>query len=308
MEKFKKDNIFYQIIELSENIQKDKTILSKNDMEFISIDANKLNLEEIKKNEQEEFQHRQIYENEKKLKYMNELYENDILCNLFDMLNKEEQLRKLFFRDKDENLHKFEEKVLKYFLDEINNISGFTKIKNKHLIMSYKLEENKTITLKFEKEFDIPFEHFISLIYETSFFPKWFPFCIQSDTLKQPDKAKKLVYIVSDFPLLSNRDFLVYGFGVNRLKENRSILILVKSIEENSDVFNELLKKKENKNYVRAVIHIFGYEITLINRNKFICKGLLNVDPKINFIPQSLINFVGKKVYNINIVCRKFIY
>jgi hypothetical protein len=303
-EKFRLDHIFTIFSELYQKLPKKVGIDNIEEViqKKISIKVNEY--EEILMKEQQIENQRKI-EEERMLNHLNELAEKENLADLFAILNKNENLKHKFYKTKNEKIYKYEENILNYFLSEISNNTGFKQIKNKHLNMSYKLESNKTITLRFEREFDLPFIHFLSLVYETAYYPKWFPFCSHTETLKQPDKAKKLIYMVSSFPMISDRDFLVYGFGVNRLKDNRSILILVKSVEDNTGLYSEYVKQKENKKFVRAVIHIFGYELTLINRNKFICKGLVNVDPKINFIPQSMINFVGKKVIIVNLVCRK---
>ncbi len=300
---YKKDVIFIHIAEMFRKINKRKS-------KIVNTVINKV----LNKNNNEDNNYNQLLdiilndrlEEERKLKEEDDMFNELVeLCNkerLFEILNilkKNPKLIKKFLQFKEEKLFKFEEMVLNYFLQEITKDENYKQMDNKNLNMKYKIE-GKSVTLKFEKELNISLINFVSLIYETGMYPKWFPFCSNSEILKQPDKAKKLIYMLSNFPIISDRDFLVYGFGVNRIKENRTILLIVRSIDEESGLFKEYFDKKSNKKYVRAFINIFGFELTILNRNKLICKGIVNCDPKISYVPQSLLNMIGKKViYNI---------
>ena len=46
---------------------------------------------------------------------------------------------------------------------------------------------------RIDTEIKIPLDIFISLIYETELYPHWFPFCKDSTTIVQPDKATKIL-------------------------------------------------------------------------------------------------------------------
>jgi len=94
-------------------------------------------------------------------------------------------------------------------------------------------------------------------------------------------------------PIITDRDFLLYGFGVNLIKEENAMIILVRSIDD-EDVFKDVYY--QDKKCVRGIIKIFGWRIQIINRNKVLIKGLVHADVKINFIPQSWINTFSKEV------------
>ncbi len=228
------------------------------------------------------------------------LYEREEIIEFLKRIKSEEKIKLQIFNEKGDfakNLITFEEEVLNYFLFESNNKKDYIKINNSKFELYYKIE-NKGLTLLFEKEVDINVIHFLSLIYEVEYYPKWFPFNSSTNCLVQPGKAKKLIHMVSNLPVISDRDFLVYGFGINRMKENGTIMLLCRSVLENSGIFTEQFKKRANKKYVRAEIQIFGFEIKIINRNKVFVKGLINTDPKIGVIPQWLVNSVSQKVIN----------
>jgi hypothetical protein len=204
-------------------------------------------------------------------------YEKEELIKFFQTIHEDHLIKNKIFYDKGENFSKlvqYEENILNYFLKEINEKQNYKKIKNSEFELLYKKGEKEgDLTLYFEKELNIDVVDLISLIYEVSIYTKWFPFTTVSENVFQFSKAKKLIYMINDIPLLANRDFLVYGFGVNRIKENRTILLLCKSVDDVSDIFKEHVQKKANPKFVRADIKIFGYEITILERNKLLVKG-----------------------------------
>jgi len=314
--KFKLDPIFSQIRDLHKHF---KTLTSlreaenenatdindtqeqktpKNDSKDNISNENKYSqmIELIMKKKKEEEEKQIEFENKYK-KLLSIMEEEDLL--IFNhMLNEDPNLRKKLFTEKGENFEKivtFEQSTFNYFLSELEEKKNYIKINNPDFELYYK-KGKSDITLQFEKEVEIDVVDFMSLIYEVEIYPKWFPFTYHAETILQVGKAKKLIYMINDIPVLSNRDFLVYGFGVNRVAEKKCIYLLCKSIEESSGIFKEQCERKQNKNFVRADIKIFGYEINIINKNRLLIKGVLNCDPKIKVIPQFLINSVSQKV------------
>jgi len=225
--------------------------------------------------------------------------ENEEFMVFLKMIKEDEKLKNKIFDHKGEsfrNMVDFEETSLNFFLTELNDKHNYTKIKNNNFDLSFRQLKNQT-TLRFEKSLDIPIVDLLSLIYEVEFYPKWFPFNSYSKCIKQPGKAKKVVYLINSIPVISDRDFFIYGFGVNRIKENNTIMLICRSINNDSVIFAEELRNKSNKKYIRGDIYIFGFEIKLVSDKKVHVKGLVNIDPKIEFIPQWLINKVSQKVF-----------
>jgi hypothetical protein len=225
-------------------------------------------------------------------------YQKETTFKFLKIINEDVILKNKIFEwkgDSFKNLVNFEESTINFFEQEINDYEGFTKINNKQFNLFSKVIAG-TVTIKFEKEIDVNLIDLVSIIYEVGKYPKWFPFCRLSEVLNQPGKAKKVVYMISAIPVISDRDFLIYGFGINKLKEEGTILILCRSIEENSGVFVDEFKKKKNSKCVRGIIKIFGFEIKIINNQRVRVRGLLNSNPNIGFIPQKLINYVSQKV------------
>ena len=145
-------------------------------------------------------------------------YEKEEHMDFHRFIKSEQNLKDAIINQKGDffkKLSSFEENILNYFLEEVNDTKGYTKINNKEFEMSYKLGtgNDKTITLKFEKELDINVIDLISLIYEVGVYPKWFPFCEKAETVTQISKAKKLVYMVLIYLLyqIETFSYLVLG-------------------------------------------------------------------------------------------------
>ncbi len=250
-----------------------------------------------------------------KCSYLMNMYEKECLFNFISEVTLDPKIAQRIYKEKGDLMRQtveFEKEVLDYFLSESNKKQEYTKINNKDFELYAKIEkDNKGLTILFEKEIEINIVHLLSLIYEVEFYTKWFPFCTASNCTLQTGKAKKICHMVSSFPVISNRDFLIYGFGVNRLKENNTMLILCKSILEDNKVFQDQFLKNANKKYVRGDINIFGFEMKVINKNKVLLKGLNNIDPKLDFIPQWLVNKISQQViiyeYNLGEFLDEFI-
>ena len=232
-------------------------------------------------------------------------YENEELFGFLNIINNNKIVKEKILEQKDENFKKlliFEENMIDFFIKEINDTEGYKKISGSKLDISTKWI-NKVITLKFIKEVELDIISFISMIYEIDYYKHWNSFVTISETLKQPGKAKKCGYFVVNLPIIYCRDFLIYGFGINRIKENGTILLLCRGIDEECGLFKEQFKNTINKKYVRGNLLMFGAEIKILGKKKVLLRGLVNADLKLLFpIPEFTINltikFFSEKLFN----------
>ena len=276
-------------ISLSENQKKNQEDEKKKNNQYLKLITSFLKEKQQKEKEEKELQ-KKI--NETLIKYYKEE-----LFNFLSTINQNSLLKQKILNSKSqsfENLLNFEEKVINFFLKEVNEKEGYEKVNGSILNFATRITGN-TITLRFEKEINVNLINLLSLIYEVNYYKKWYPYCHVSETLNQPGKAKKCVYMIVEIPIIKNRDFLVYGFGINRLRENGTILILCRGINKDSNIFQREFKQTNTDKFVRGDILIFGFEIRVFNMEHVIVRGLCNIDPKISFIPQSIINMVSKK-------------
>lgn len=232
-------------------------------------------------------------------------YENEELFGFLNIINNNKIIKEKILEQKDEDFKKlliFEENMIDFFIKEINDTEGYKKISGSKLDISTKWI-NKVITLKFIKEVELDIISFISMIYEIDYYKHWNSFVTISETLKQPGKAKKCGYFVVNLPIIYCRDFLIYGFGINRIKENGTILLLCRGIDEECGLFKEQFKNTINKKYVRGNLLMFGAEIKILGEKKVLLRGLVNADLKLLFpIPEFTINltikFFSEKLFN----------
>ena len=119
--------------------------------------------------------------------------------------------------------------------------------------------------------------------------------------LDQPGKAKKLTKVNINLPFISERDICSYGFAINRIKENRTLMVCCSSIDNDLDFFKHKYVAP-NDEFVRADLRMFNFQIQLISKNKMFIKSLINIDPKIEFLPQTLLDLACKQVQTILIV------
>lgn len=104
------------------------------------------------------------------------------------------------------------------------------------MIIKYKAEKGESVGLKFEMEIDIPIMNLLALIYEVDLYPNWFPFLKKGVQLKLVHRAAKIAYTEMSFPPpVSNREGYFLGCGYDRLQENGSIFLTVKTIHDVSN-------------------------------------------------------------------------
>jgi hypothetical protein len=77
----------------------------------------------------------------------------------------------------------------------------------------------------------MPIFNLCALIYEIELFKNWVPFCEESATLKHIGLAQKVVYLKLGLPYVSHRESYLDGFGIDRLRENGTVVIVCKSID-----------------------------------------------------------------------------
>ncbi|CAK76300.1 unnamed protein product (macronuclear) [Paramecium tetraurelia] len=163
--------------------------------------------------------------------------------------------------------------------------------------MSYKFIPNSTnVALKFESVMKLPIINACALIYQTELFNNWVPFCKVSKGLKTPGLGHKICYIMMDLPVLSNREAYIRGYGVDKLEQSKSFLICCQTIHHDKEYQALHQINTTQVNCVQVEINFFAVEVTLINAGEFVMKSVANLDPKMKFIPQTVMNFLMKKI------------
>jgi len=58
------------------------------------------------------------------------------------------------------------------------------------------------------------------------------PFCKQGNLVKQLGISDKVIHFRSEYPVVSTREAILYGFGVNRLDIDDTIMIVAYSVND----------------------------------------------------------------------------
>ncbi len=134
----------------------------------------------------------------------------------------------------------------------------------------------------------------IRMLYEVESYHKWLPFIKKAITIKHLSKSKKISYLQVDFPIIEERDIVIYSFLNNRLKESKTLQFLSKSAdEENSLKFRNPIKK--DLNFIRADLINSSFEIYIIENKKIKLAGYFNFDPKLKYLNSSLMEMMVKQ-------------
>jgi len=163
--------------------------------------------------------------------------------------------------------------------------------------ISHKMGDNKIMTFRMEAEIDVPVLHLISMINEVELWKLWNPLMNKTAEVGVIHRAAKVYYVEYGLPYpLSNREIHLYGVGVNRLYENGTVLIMAKSVDEDNQFFAKHgFTKYQHKGAVNIDVHLGGFEITPLSRSKCLLRGVTNINPKFDWIPGGLMNWILKK-------------
>jgi hypothetical protein len=161
------------------------------------------------------------------------------------------------------------------------------------------IPKTELVSLKLEGEVDCPLINLLTLIYENELYTQWVPFMSKSDPIKVIHRGSKVAYMKLGLPFpLSDRDICLAGLGVDRLEENGTILVLAGSVDENEEFMDKhkLIKKSfDDPKSVKTDVKFGGFEIKPISATKCFMRGVTNVNPKIGFLPNSVINWFLRK-------------
>ncbi len=138
----------------------------------------------------------------------------------------------------------------------------------------------------------------IQLFYEVEHYDKWIPSISKPKTLKYFTKTKKVIYTKFDFPVIQERDILLYFFVNNKLKESHSIQFLFKSgDEEDSLKCRDIIKK--NKDFIRMDLLISSFEIEILNNESLRLNGFIDLDPRLIGLDEKFVEIMVRQYFMI---------
>jgi FYVE zinc finger len=151
-----------------------------------------------------------------------------------------------------------------------------------------------TITLKTLGSINAPVFNVLAIVNEVDLLETFIPRC-KTRVLKQVSRFRQLAYGKVNLPWpFADREDIIEGRGVD-LFENRAVVILLHDRDDAKDVWHGV-QTPDPDGAQRIEMHMGGALIVPRGpENTFMC-GLANIDPKISFIPTSLLNFINKHI------------
>lgn len=123
-----------------------------------------------------------------------------------------------------------------------------------------------------------------------------------------------MVYAKFSFPIIQERDLLLYIFINNKLKENKTIQFLCKSCDKDEavnhyDTVKLAVNEKNDKDILRIFLDFYSLEIQLIDDRRVALKGYIFINPSLkhleeNFIEILVRQYIKKMIFNLEETCK----
>ena len=221
---------------------------------------------------------------EEKVSQVVELYNQDKLVEAYTQLRTLDESVVQGHRVLQQIVEDYKEtrELMQEFLDDkdwVTENAGSVQVSYK------KVPGTPTVSLRCEGVVEVPIFNFISLVYETELYPDWVPFCRSCKMVERVSRSKKIIFSEFDVVKVAKRAVCLVGYGYNLLNTDGLVMIVSKSVESGN------LSK-----YTMAKLNFFGCLIRPLTENSIQVKIISNFDPKISFLPYSLLNWLVRKM------------
>eukprot|EP00475_Leptophrys_vorax_P007836 TRINITY_DN14985_c0_g3_i3.p1 TRINITY_DN14985_c0_g3~~TRINITY_DN14985_c0_g3_i3.p1 ORF type:complete len:293 (-),score=76.89 TRINITY_DN14985_c0_g3_i3:108-986(-) len=136
----------------------------------------------------------------------------------------------------------------------------------------------------------------LAVIYEVDLYSKWLPLLKKADELHMLEKLHKIAHVevYGVWPVVANRDCVAEGFGVD-FEEDDAILVVLQSVDESQPHSFEI-PEADGSSVVRTDLKIGGFYVKYLSEEECNVWAILNVDPKLTFLPDWLLNYATGKL------------
>ena len=99
--------------------------------------------------------------------------------------------------------------------------------------MKYKFPEGTpSVSLLMESIVPVEAIKLTALVNETDLYPKYVPFCKKTILIKELSRSIRVCASHMLFPIIADRETIFVGEGIDRLKENGTIILMARSIDK----------------------------------------------------------------------------
>lgn len=188
-----------------------------------------------------------------------------------------------------------EKKEVRALMRELRNEDGWTLVgehEGGNVQVFYRGEKSTPVhSIKMQGVVDSPALNLMAIMNEHALYDSWIPLLKEVRLVKQISRYRKVMYLSAHLPWpISSRDVLLYGYGVDNLEEDRAV-IMIRSAGE-GDIEPHLIPPV--KSHVRADVQFTGVMIQPISENQTRLVMMTNVDPKLAYMPYTLLNWATK--------------
>eukprot|EP01066_Platyproteum_vivax_P012676 Platyproteum_vivax@DN5759_c0_g1_i1.p1 len=187
------------------------------------------------------------------------------------------------------------ERVALLMEDAENNKEAWISYDTRSFTLAYTNKEDGYIVVQCDGMMACPTYQLLCIIYESDLHQHWVPFLKDSKRIAVMSQSSQIVNQVFFFPPpLSNREGRLFGFGVDALSHDRhkNITVIASSLPDNTTEWWGVQIAPENPKLVRMHLDFFSFFLYPKEDGTTHVKFLCSVDPKMDFLPKSVINFV----------------
>jgi hypothetical protein len=146
-----------------------------------------------------------------------------------------------------------------------------------------------------EAVLDAPVLNVVAVINEVDLYSSWMPGLSHSMQLNSLSMFEKIIYLDYAIPWpLANREFVMEAFGVH-LAEKNQLLIAVQSCHDQSKFV--LPPRTPRKKKILGEMNMSGYLIEPISASSTKVTMVMDLDPKLDTVPDWLMNFATGKIF-----------
>lgn len=250
------------------------------------------------------------------------------------ILNEEKQLKNDYLDHPISKLYKMsfltfqsikrEHAEVQSLLERFNTEECWDKVvsnKNGIKTMFKKNADSPLFSVRVDSVINTNIFNILAILMEIDLYTRWVPSAFGAglkdvQVFKDLDRFKKLAHFKCGLPFpFTNRDCVIYGYGVDLLEEENKILAIVRSVDdmqeeienineereqeenlEDISTIENALKEglnipKETSSYVRILVKEGGFLLTPIDDNSSTLSFIFTADPKMSYIPSYLINW-----------------
>jgi uncharacterized protein (DUF2164 family) len=135
------------------------------------------------------------------------------------------------------------------------------------------------------------------MIYETSLYNTWIPFCGESKDIKTVGIAAKVAYIKFNLPFISDREGFFYGQGIDRVSSTGSVIVYVEGITNNKAEEKRLdIKINKNEKCTDLDLKFLVCEVRMLSEKVYSFRAFAHLDTRLSFVPEFVLGFFSKKI------------